>query len=60
MSCPYHRSLAQLAFLAPDIQTAILEGRQPAGLTLESLLDKTLPVAWSDQRARLGFVSDSR
>lgn len=59
VSCPYHRSLAQLAFLAPDIQTAILEGRQPAGLTLESLLDKTLPVAWSDQRARLGFVSDN-
>ena len=34
----YHRYMARLAFLAPDIQQAIVEGRQPAGLTLERLL----------------------
>lgn len=60
VSCPHHRSMAQLAFLAPDLQSAILEGRQPAGLTLESLLGKSLPVAWSDQRALLGFAGDDR
>lgn len=44
-----------MAFLAPDIQAAILEGRQPRGLTLHGLLDQPLPAAWSDQRSALGF-----
>jgi site-specific DNA recombinase len=52
---PYDRIVIRLAFLAPDIQGAILEGRHPAGLTLHSLLHQTLPVAWSDQRRALGF-----
>ena len=51
----YLRSIAGLAFLAPDIQAAIVHGRQPAGLTLEMLQDMKLPVAWADQRAALGF-----
>jgi DNA invertase Pin-like site-specific DNA recombinase len=51
----YLRSIAGLAFLAPDIQAAIVEGRQPAGLTLEMLQDTKLPIAWADQRALLGF-----
>ena len=45
-----------LAWLAPDIAAAILEGRQPALLTparLRALPD--LPLAWADQRALLGF-----
>jgi hypothetical protein len=33
----YQRRICILAFLAPDIQAAILEGRQPASLTLERL-----------------------
>lgn len=57
VTCTYHRSMAQLAFLAPDIQSAILEGRQPAGLTLESLLKTSLPAAWSEQRVLLGFAT---
>ena len=32
----YHRRLLRLAFLAPELQRAILSGRQPAGLTLGS------------------------
>jgi site-specific DNA recombinase len=51
----YLRSIAGLAFLAPDIQAAIVQGRQPAGLTLEMIQDTKLPIAWSDQRAALGF-----
>ncbi len=55
VECAYQRSLAPLAYLAPDIQTAIMQGSQPAGLTLESLLKTTLPIAWSEQRSLLGF-----
>jgi len=51
----YLRSIAGLAFLAPDIQAAIINGRQPVGLTLEILHDMKLPIAWADQRTMLGF-----
>lgn len=51
----YHRALARLAFLAPDIQAAIFEGRQPASLSLDRLIKQPLPIAWSDQRKALGF-----
>ncbi len=53
----YHRALARLAFLAPDIQAAILEGTQPASLSLERLIKKPIPIAWSDQRKALGFAA---
>lgn len=43
-----------LALLAPDIVEAIIEGRMP-GLTLKSM-PKTLPLAWSEQRALLGII----
>ena len=48
--------LAALACLAPDIITAIIEGRQPPTLTARSLQDIELPLAWTDQRALLGFA----
>ena len=48
--------LAALACLAPDIVTAIVEGRQPASLTARILQDIDLPLAWPDQRALLGFA----
>ncbi|RVQ67537.1 recombinase family protein [Croceicoccus ponticola] len=48
--------LAALACLAPDIVTAIVQGRQPASLTSRSLLDAELPLAWTDQRRVLGFI----
>ncbi len=45
------------AFLAPDIVRAILEGRQPASLTLESLKKyQPLPIDWDEQRKLLGFT----
>ena len=45
-----------LAWLAPDISTAILEGRQPAELTAKTLRDlKDLPLDWAKQREILGF-----
>jgi hypothetical protein len=47
--------LAALACLAPDIVTAIVEGRQPTSLTPATLLDIELPFSWADQRKLLGF-----
>jgi len=43
------RQELRLAFLAPDILTAILRGDQPAGLTLTAMLP-TLPLSWAAQR----------
>ena len=48
--------LAALSCLAPDIVTAIVEGRQPPSLTARTLQDIDLPLAWADQRALLGFA----
>jgi site-specific DNA recombinase len=44
-----------LAFLAPDIVEAILDGRQPVELTAARLKRIRLPNAWADQRRVLGF-----
>ena len=46
---PYHRKLMRLAFLAPDLQRAILAGRQPPGLSLKQLLDLRPPLLWAEQ-----------
>ena len=44
------RRLLRLAFLAPDLQRAILEGRQPREITLARLIDSDIPLLWSEQR----------
>lgn len=50
--CPiYTGQLLPLAFLAPDLIEAILDGRQPERLSLVSLIRATLPMRWSEQRA---------
>ena len=50
----YARARCEIAFLAPDLQAAILAGRQPRGLTLARLHAGELPLAWADQRTRFG------
>jgi len=52
----YAGRILQFAFLAPDIIEAILEGRQPAELTVQKLL-RGLPLSWAEQRKRLGFMA---
>ena len=52
---PYERRVQRLAFLAPDIQRAIIEGTQPASLNLERLVKSELPISWEQQRELLGF-----
>jgi hypothetical protein len=56
----YIRTRAQLAYLAPTIQGAILDGRQPAGLTLERIIRKPLPLDWDAQATVYGFAQDPR
>ncbi|WP_104020205.1 hypothetical protein [Roseovarius nitratireducens] len=51
---PYRRRLIRLAFLAPDLQDAILGGRQPCEMALAALMDADLPLSWSEQRRRFG------
>jgi hypothetical protein len=46
-----------LAFLAPDIVEAILEGRQPAELTAARLKRmRAIPASWAEQCRFLGFA----
>jgi DNA invertase Pin-like site-specific DNA recombinase len=47
--------LVGLSCLAPDIVTAIVEGRQPAKLTAKMLTTIDLPLCWREQRAAFGF-----
>lgn len=45
-----------LAWMAPDISTSILEGRQPGPLTAKKLRRlPSLPLDWQEQRKILGF-----
>ncbi len=49
----YVSRILRLAFLAPDIVEAILDGYQPTDLELERLM-KGIPVSWNEQRRALG------
>ena len=46
----HRRRLIRLAFLAPDLQRAILAGEQPESLTLARFLESDLPLTWPAQR----------
>lgn len=51
--------LTRLRFLAPDIVTAIIDGRQPVELTARRLLRiSELPHDWAGQRLALGFAAE--
>lgn len=54
---PHRNRLVRLAFLAPDLQQAILTGRQPHGLTLAALIDGRMPILWTEQRRMFGAVT---
>jgi site-specific DNA recombinase len=49
-SSPYIRNMMRMAYLAPDIQAQILEGRQPIDLNRQRLMLAEIPLAWADQR----------
>jgi hypothetical protein len=53
----YFNRIFRLAFLAPDIVRALLQGRQPEALTARRLsFDIKLDPRWDQQRKQLGFV----
>jgi site-specific DNA recombinase len=54
-SRPYVSSLIRLAYLAPDITRAIVNGTQPAQLTLADLMSRDIPLDWAEQRRSFGF-----
>ena len=57
VSPSYFTRLVRLSYLAPDITQAILDGRQPRGLTADKLLAHSrLPLTWHEQRMVLGFA----
>jgi DNA invertase Pin-like site-specific DNA recombinase len=51
----YFSVLLRLAYLAPDITSAILEGRHPVTLTRQKLARCPIPLKWEGQRKALGF-----
>jgi site-specific DNA recombinase len=57
VSAAYLYTLLRLPWLAPDITTAILNGRKPPQLTAKTLMRLTprLPTDWAEQRTLLGF-----
>ena len=46
----YMARLMRLSLLAPEIVDAIMDGRQPATLSLAKLIDR-FPLDWTEQRA---------
>lgn len=52
MDVSYVARLYRLAFLAPDIIEAILDGNEPEGLSMR-ILSQTLPLDWREQRRAL-------
>ena len=51
----YFARLLRLNYLAPDIQTAIVDGTHPPDLTPKKLIYSMLPLDWEQQRQLLGF-----
>jgi len=55
----YAWKVIRLAYLAPDIIEAILDGRQPAHLILHKVNAAQLSGDWRSQRRALGFSEKS-
>jgi site-specific DNA recombinase len=57
VSANYVYRLLRLPTLAPDIITAIINGKNPPQLTAKKLMRLTpgIPVDWAEQRKLLGF-----
>ncbi len=52
VNASYAGRVLRLTLLAPDIIEGILDGRQPAAITLETLM-WSFPVIWAEQQCTL-------
>lgn len=52
MAVPYMSRLIRLTLLAPDIIEAIVDGREPDGMSIERLR-RPMPLLWREQKAVL-------
>lgn len=50
ITAAYASKLIRVAFLAPDLKRAIIEGSQPTGSNLQTVLTGPVPLDWADQR----------
>lgn len=50
LNAGYAARLIRIAFLAPDLKRAILDGVQPQGLSLQAVMTRDVPLAWDAQR----------
>jgi hypothetical protein len=56
VNASYFTRVLRIAYLAPDVIEAIIEGRQPPELTANKLVRlKNLPIDWAGQRQALGY-----
>jgi hypothetical protein len=51
----YVSRMLDLTLLAPDIIEAILDGKEPSGLSLARLTSKRIATMWEEQRRALGL-----
>lgn len=54
-STPYLRMRIPLEFLAPRVQAAILDGRQPADLSVAQIVREDLSMDWGEQARLFGL-----
>lgn len=52
----YTARLLPLAYLAPDLTEAVLQGAQPRSVSLAGLTAQPLPWDWSEQRRRFAAI----
>ena len=57
VTATYVTRILALTCLAPDITMAILDGRQPRGLSMNAMV-KDVPEAWDEQRKLWEFLAE--
>jgi hypothetical protein len=54
---PHLTRIARFSYLAPDIIAAIMDGKQPADLSVTQMVRAPIvPVCWQAQRGAFGFI----
>jgi len=51
----YFSKILRLNYVAPDIITTILDGKQPRSLKLQDFMTKPIPHLWQEQKEMFGF-----